>query len=75
MKDYERIRADVSKKFKGEIEQLKLEIFKLQNENTELQVENVRLKNKIRECEDRLNNISDSRKRLFRITETIKFLP
>lgn len=75
MKDYERMRADISKQFKNEIQQLKLEIFKLQNENTELQVENVTLKNKIRECEDRLNNISDSRKRLFRLTETIKFLP
>lgn len=75
MKDYERIRSEVSKKFKNEIQQLKLEIFKLQIENTDLKVENVTLKNKIREYEIKLNNISDSQKRLFRLTETIKFLP
>lgn len=75
MKDYEKMRADISKHFKNEIQQLKLEIFKLQIENTDLQVENVTLKNKIREYEIKLNNISDSKKRLFSLTETIKFLP
>lgn len=75
MKDYERMRADISKQFKNEIRQLKLEIFKLQNENTDLLVENVALKNKIREYEIQLNNISDSQKRLFSLTETIRFLP
>ena len=75
MKDYERMRAEISKQFKNEIQQLKLEIIKLQNENANLVIENVKLKNKIRECEDQLNSISDSRKRLFRLTETIKFLP
>lgn len=75
MKDYERMRADISKQFKNEIQQLKLEIIKLQNENTDLLVENVTLQNKIREYEIQLNNISDSHKRLFSLTETIKFLP
>ena len=75
MKDYERMRADISKRFKNEIQQLKLEIFNLQIENTELKVENVKLTNKIREYKDQLENISDSRKRLFSLTETIKFLP
>lgn len=75
MKDYERMRADISKQFKNEVQQLKLEIIKLQNENTDLLIENVTLKNKIREYEIQLNNISDSQKRLFSLTETIKFLP
>lgn len=75
MKDYERIRADISKQFKNEIQQLKLEIIKLQNENANLVIENVTLQNKIREYKDQLENISDSRKRLFSLTETIKFLP
>lgn len=75
MKDYERMRADISKQFKNEIQQLKLEIIKLQNENANLVIENVTLQNKIREYKDQLENISDSRKRLFSLTETIKFLP
>lgn len=74
MKDYERMRADISKKFKDEMQQLKLEILKLQNENTDLLVENVTLKNKIREYEIKLNNISDSQKSLFGLTEAINHL-
>ena len=74
MKDYERMRADISKRFKSEIEQLKLEIIKLQNENTDLLVENVTLKNKIRTYEIQLNNISDSQKSLLGLTEAIKCL-
>lgn len=74
MKDYEKIRADVSKQFKNEIQQLKLKIIKLQNENTALLVENVTLQNKIREYEIQLNNISDGRKSLLGITEAIKYL-
>lgn len=74
MNNYEKIRADVSKQFKNEMQQLKLEIIKLQNENTDLLVENVTLKNKIREYEIRLNNISDSQRPLLSLTEAIKYL-
>lgn len=74
MKDYERVRADISKRFKNEIQKLKLEIFKLQIENTDLKVENVKLTNKIREYENQLSNISDSQKSLLGMTEVIKHL-
>lgn len=74
MKDYERIRADISKHFKDEINQLKLEIIKLQDENIGLIFENITLKNKIREYKDRLDSISDSKKALLGMTETIKHL-
>ena len=74
MKDYERMRADISKHFKDEINQLKLEIIKLQDENIGLIFENITLKNKIREYKDRLDSISDSKKALLGMTETIKHL-
>ena len=59
MKDYERIRADVSKHFKNEIEKLKLEIIKLNKENADLQVENFILKKDIQKYKNQLNGISD----------------
>lgn len=74
MKDYERIRADVSKHFKNEIENLKFEIFRLKNENTDLQVENFTLKKDIQKYKNQLDNISDSQKSLFGLTEAIKHL-
>ena len=76
MKDYERIRADISKHFKNEIESLKLEIIKLRNENKDLQVENFTLKRDIQRYKNRLESISDSKKMLFGLdlTETIKHL-
>lgn len=74
MKDYERIRADISKHFKNEIESLKLEIIKLKNENTDLQVENFTLKRDIQKYKNQLESISDSQRSLFGLTETIKHL-
>lgn len=74
MKNYEKIRASVSKQFKNEIQQLKLEIIKLQTENTDLLVENVKLKNKIREYEIKFNNISDSQKSILGLTAAINHL-
>lgn len=74
MKDYERIRADISKHFKNEIENLKLEIFRLNKENADLQVENAVLKNDIRKYKKQLESISDSKKALFCMTDTIKHL-
>ena len=71
MKDYERIRADVSKHFKNEIESLKLEIIRLSNENASLQVENFTLKRDIQEYKNQLESISDGKKALFRITDTV----
>lgn len=70
MKDYERIRADVSKRFKDEIENLKFEICRLNKENADLQVENAILKKDIQKYKNKLDNISDSQKRLFSLTET-----
>lgn len=60
MKDYERIRADISKHFKNEIENLKLEIIRLNKENVDLQVENFTLKRDIQEYKNQLESISDS---------------
>ena len=74
MKDYERIRADVSKHFKNEIENLKLEIIRLKNENIDLQAENFSLKKDIQKYRNRLESISDSKKALLGMTETIKHL-
>ena len=74
MKDYERIRADISKHFKDEIESLKLEIIKLRNENADLQVENFTLKRDIQKYKNQLENISDSQKSLLGLTEAIKRL-
>lgn len=71
MKDYERIRADVSKHFKNEIENLKLEIIKLQNENNGLQIENFTLKRDIQEYKNQLESMSDSQKSLFGLTTAI----
>lgn len=74
MKDYERIRADISKHFKNEIENLKLEILRLNKENADLQVENTVLKNDIRKYKNQLENISDSQKSLLGMTAAIKHL-
>ena len=74
MKDYERIRADISKHFKNEIESLKLEIIKLRNENTDLQVENFTLKRDIQKHKNQLESISDSQKSLLGMTAAIKHL-
>lgn len=72
--DYERIRADISKHFKDEIENLKLEIIRLKNENTDLQVENSILKKDIQKYKNQLASISDGKKALLGLTETIKHL-
>jgi len=74
MKDYERIRADISKHFKNEIENLKLEVIRLRNENTDLQVENFTLKRDIQEYKNQLESISDSQKSLLGLTATINHL-
>ena len=74
MKDYERMRADISKHFKNEIESLKLEIIKLRNENTDLQVENFTLKRDIQKYKNQLESISDSQRSLFGLTAAIKHL-
>lgn len=74
MKDYERIRADISKHFKNEIENLKLEVIRLRNENTDLQVENFILKRDIQKYKDQLESISDSQKSLLGLTTTINHL-
>lgn len=74
MKDYERMRADISKHFKNEVENLKLEIIRLRNENTDLQTENFTLKKDIQKYKNQLKNISDGKKALLGMTETIKHL-
>lgn len=74
MKDYERIRADISKHFKNEIEKLKLEIIRLKNENADLQVENFTLKRDIQKYKNQLESISDSQKSLLGMTSVIKHL-
>lgn len=74
MKDYERIRADISKHFKDEIEKLKLEIIRLNNENADLQVENFTLKRNIQEYKNQLDGISDGQKLLFGLNTTIRHL-
>lgn len=72
--EYERVRADISKHFKNEIEKLKLEIIRLNNENADLQVENSILKRDIQKYKNQLESISDSKKALLGMTETIKHL-
>lgn len=72
--EYERMRADISKHFKDEIEKLKLKIIRLKNENTDLQVENFTLKRDIQKYKNRLESISDSKKALLGMAETIKHL-
>lgn len=74
MKDYEKIRSEVSKHFKDEIEKLKLEIIRLNNKNADLQSENFALKKDIQKYKNKLENISDSQKSLFGLTEAIKCL-
>lgn len=74
MKDYERMRANISKHFKNEIEKLKLEIIRLNNENVNLQAENFALKKDIQKYKNKLENISDSQKSLFGLTEAINHL-
>ena len=74
MKDYERIRADISKHFKNEIEKLKLEIIRLNNENVDLQVENFVLKKDIQKYKNQLESISDGQKSLLGLTEAIKHI-
>lgn len=71
MKDYERIRADVSKRFKDDMEKLKLEIIRLKNENNGLQIENFTLKRDIQKYKNQLESISDSQKSLLGLTEAI----
>ena len=74
MKDYERIRAGISKHFKNEIEKLKLEIIRLNNENRDLQVENFTLKKDIQKYKNRLDSISDGKKALLGMAEVMKHL-
>lgn len=74
MTDYEKMRADISKHFKDEIENLKLEVIRLRNENTDLRVENFLLKKHTQEYKNKLDHISDSRKALLAMTETINNL-
>ena len=74
MTNYERMRADISKHFKNEIEKLKLEIIRLRNENTDLQVENFTLKKDIQKYKNQLNGISDGQKLLFGLNTTIRHL-
>lgn len=74
MKDYEKMRADISKQFKNEIERLKLDIIKLNNENASLQVENFTLKRDIQKYKNQLNTLSGSQKSLLGMTEVIKQL-
>lgn len=74
MTNYEKIRADVSKHFKNEIERLKLDIIKLSNENASLQIENFTLKRDIQKYKNRLNALSGSQKSLLGMTEAIKHL-
>lgn len=74
MKDYERIRANVSKHFKDEIESLKLEILRLNKENADLQVENAILKNDIRKYKNQFESISENQKTLLGLTAAIKYL-
>lgn len=74
MKDYERIRADISKHFKNEIENLKLEIIKLRNENANLQIENFTLKRDIQKYKNQLESISDGQKSLLGLAGAVKHL-
>lgn len=74
MTDYEKIRADVSKHFKSEIENLKLEMIRLKNENADLQVENFTLKRDIQKYKNQLESISDNQKTLLGMTAAIKHL-
>lgn len=74
MKDYERIRADISKHFKNEIENLKLEIIRLRNENADLRVQNFTLKRDIQEYRSQLESVSDVKKGILSLTDTIKHL-
>ena len=74
MKKYEKMRADISHSFKSEIEDLKLEIIRLRNENADLQVENFTLKKNIQEYKNRLESVSNVKKGILGLTETIKHL-
>lgn len=74
MKDYEKMRANISHSFKNEIENLKLEIIRLNKENADLQVENAILKNDIKKYKTQLESVSDVKKSIFGLTETIKHL-
>ena len=74
MKDYEKMRADIAKRFKNEIENLKLEIIKLKDENAYLLIENTTLKKDIIKYKNQLESISDDKKALLGLTETIKHL-
>lgn len=74
MKDYEKMRADISKQFKNEIERLKLDIIKLSNENASLQAENFTLKRDIQKYKNRLNKLTGSQKSLLGMTPVIKDL-
>ena len=74
MKNYEKMRADISKHFKNEIENLKLEIIKLKNENTDLLAENLALKKDAQKYKNQLESISDSQKSLLGLTTAINHL-
>lgn len=74
MTNYEKMRADISKHFKNEIEKLKFEIIRLNKENADLQVENFTLKRDIQKYKNKLESISDSQKSLLGLTEAIKRL-
>ena len=56
MKDYERMRASISKHFKNEIEKLKFEIIRLNKENADLQAENFALKKDIQKYKTYIEN-------------------
>lgn len=74
MKVYEKIRADISKRFNDKIKNLELEILRLNKENADLQIENFNLKRDIQKYKNQLESISDGRKSLLGMTATIKNL-
>ncbi len=74
MKKYEKMRADISKYFKNEIEHLKLEIIRLRNENADLRVQNFTLKRDIQKYKSQIESVSDVKKEIFGLTAAIKHL-
>lgn len=62
--EYEKIRADISKRYKDEVGQLKLEIIRLNEEIIKLHKDKEVLEGEIRRYKSRLDGISDSQKSL-----------
>ena len=72
--EYERVRSNIAKRYKGRLEQLELEILKLNQENLQLRKDNQALERQVKKYKAELDRIPDSQKTLLGMTQLLSNL-